>query len=317
MKLWMGILGGLILVLSLSVRSQPEQGDGPQVLPGLRMVDMVRLQRKIMSGENPFTPVQMQIIQRWANVPDGAEKYGHELLLGLATPDQRLALTPLIRNIEAGPATPALHKRFWRLAFLIIAPEQAQALTPTLPFALQHHLNPSNYFSLPGLTGAQANRIKARLTEFEAVTQPLESQVKKAAKPEDALPIQEEMTTRMAEVEDDVAGILTPEQKAALLQLPPLTDGPELMGTLPDLMDGVTLSPDQVQQMQPLVAPLQQQQADATAKAKALEAEEQDGMAKMMRMHAIQDGMQQSMMGVARHLVAVLTDAQRIAWMHK
>ncbi|MHB2016904.1 MAG: hypothetical protein ACYCW6_08180 [Candidatus Xenobia bacterium] len=173
MKWWMLAIGGLVVALALGARSQ-SGGDGPAVLPGLRIADMIEIQRRIGSGarmEDVFTPAQLQILQRYGRQPGGAERYGHDLLLGLSdlSDGQRRALTAMVADAEANPT---VKKRFWLLAYLLLTPQQAETLTPELPFALRHMPNPSNYFTLPDMTAAEASRIKARFTEFEAVNQP-------------------------------------------------------------------------------------------------------------------------------------------------
>ena len=184
-----------------------------------------------------------------------------------------------------------------------------------MPFALRHNPNPSNYFTLPGITAAQANRIKARFTEFEAVAQPV-AQKKDAA-------TQEQMLARMAETLEAVEATLTPEQKAALPALPPYTEGSELGATLgPVDLHSVHLSPEQAQTIMPgRFRPCRQsRQTPCTRRSawrpRTVRAIRAGGYGDVTNMRTIQLSMDETSMGIARTLAGLPTDAERIAWMH-
>jgi hypothetical protein len=195
-----------------------------------------------------------------------------------------------------------IERRYWRIVGYVLTEEQRIAIHPLLPQPYQRPPGLERHvFQVPGLTVAQAGRLRALIAEFEsesaadgAEVRRLEAQMKERAEPE-LRAARDAAVDRLGEllrgIVDRANAILSPEQLRYIDALPPLV-GPE------ETADGIAaelhLTPEQQEQLKPLVEEARRAAEEAQRRAEERTRELRDEVAgespQMMTMQMMQQG---------------------------
>jgi hypothetical protein len=195
-----------------------------------------------------------------------------------------------------------IEKRYWRIVGYALTEEQRVAIHPLLPQPYQRPPGLERHvFQVPGLTLAQAGRLRSLIAEFEsesaadgAEVRRLEAQLKEGPDPA-AAAARDAAIDRLAGllrgIVERANAILTPEQLRYIDSLPPLL-GPE------ETMDGIVaelgLTPEQQERLKPLVDEVRRAAEEAQRRAEERTRELRDEVSgespQMMTMQMMQQG---------------------------
>ncbi len=158
-----------------------------------------------------------------------------------------------------------IEKRYWRVVGTVLTEEQRAAIHPLLP---QPYFRPpdlpGHVYQAPGLTVAQAGRIRALIVEFESESAADGAEIRRLKDSPERDAAIDRVGELLRKIVDQANAILTPEQLRYIDALPPLVGPGERGG---EFVLEMGLTPEQQERGKPLVEETKRKVEEARRKA--------------------------------------------------
>jgi len=144
-----------------------------------------------------------------------------------------------------------IEKRYWKVVGTVLTEDQRVAIHPLLPQPYQRPPDlPGHVFQAPGMTVAQAGKIRALITEYESESAADAAEARRAKEGPKYDAAVDRLSDLLKRILGQASEILTPEQLRYVDSLPPLI-GPNERGG--EFVLEMGLTPEQQERAKPLV----------------------------------------------------------------
>ncbi len=282
--------------------------------------------------ENGIDPRVAERIERLPPGPLLVERYAADLPLAAPdlTPKQRELLEHihpavlaaqwalvvqrdrLLPGLEDGPTKRqvtesfdqqirAIEHRYWRVVGIVLTQEQRVAIHPLLP---QPYVRPpdlpGHVYQAPGLTLAQAGRIRALIAEFESESAADTAEIRRLKEGPERDAAIDRVGDLLKRIVEQANAILTPEQLRYIDALPPLVGPGERGG---EFVLEMGLTPEQQERAKPLVEETKRKVEEARRRAEEKARETQGEVSQESPQAMTMQMMQQGAAGDAARVV--------------
>jgi hypothetical protein len=161
----------------------------------------------------------------------------------------------------------AIEQRYWRVVGTVLTLDQRAAIHPLLP--QQYHRPPDlqgHVYQAPGLTLAQAGKIRALIVEFESETAADSAEIRRLKDGPERDAAIDRVGELLKRIVEQAHVILTKEQMRYIDALPPLVGPGERGG---EFVLEMGLSPEQMERAKPLIEETKRRIEEARQKAEA------------------------------------------------